>query len=291
MNSQGRFSLPAAPSQGWKAILSATFSGIGNDHLSLLAAAIAFYMLFAIFPALAAATSIFGLLADPNTLNQQLEQLRSILPNEAWTIIHNQLTGLVSRGSGSLSLATIVSLVIALYSARLAASSMMESLNLVYKLEETRGFLKTNAIALAFTAVAIVVALLAIALVIVAPIIFSVIGLSGIAGTFIGYLRWPFLFVLVALGLAITYRYGPDREHANWRWVTWGSISATILWLIASLGFSWYVAAFNSYDRVYGSIGAVVILLFWFWLTAFSALLGAELDKQIEDHARKDANR
>src|SRR6185312_7786878 len=120
--------------------------------------------------------------------------------------------------------------------------------------------------------------------IIVAPVIFGIFGRQGIAAPRIGYLRWPFLFVLVAPGLAVTYRFGPDRKNAYWRWITWGSITASILWLLVSIGFSWYVQAFNSYNKVYGSIGAVIILLFWFWLTAFSALLGAELDKQIEDH-------
>jgi membrane protein len=127
------------------------------------------------------------------------------------------------------------------------------------------------------------VLLLAIALILVVPIVPKFAGLSGIAETAIRYLRWPLLAGLMVLALAVVYRYGPNRDYARWRWVTWGSIFATLLWLAVSFGFSWYVANFNSYNRVYGSLGAVIILLFWFWLTAFSALLGAELDKQIED--------
>jgi membrane protein len=255
---------------------------MGADELSLLAAGVGFYALFAIFPGLGAATWLFGLLADPNTIQQQMDSLRDVVPAEAYDLIQKQLISLTSKQSTGFSLTGITSLLIALYSARLAASSMMQALNEVYKVKETRGFIETNAIAILFTVVAIVVFLLAIALLVVLPTIFRFIGFPPLIENLLRYLRWPALAALAVIALALTYRFGPNRKNVHWRWITWGSVTATAIWLIASFGFSWYVSAFGSYDRVYGSLGAVVILLFWFWLTAFSALLGAEIDKAIE---------
>ena len=264
-----------------KAIVMETVHNIGNHDTSLLAAGVAFYALFALFPALAAATWIFGLLANPATVHDQLNNLRDVVPAEAWQLIDQQLTTLTSK-SASFSLAGIISLLVAIYSARTAASSMMGALNVVYSIEENRGFIKTNAIAILFTVLAIVILLLAVGVLVVAPILFNFVGLNSFASEIIRYARWPALAVVMILALAVVYRYGPNRDRARWKWLTWGSATATVIWLIASFGFSWYVSAFNSYDKVYGSIGAVVILLFWFWITSFCGLLGAELDNVIE---------
>ena len=264
-----------------KAIVMDTFANVGKHDTSLLASGVAFYAMFALFPALAAATWIFGLVANPATIHDQLNSLRGVLPQEAWQIIDTQLNTLTSK-STSFSLAGIIGLLIAIYSARAAASSMMGALNVVYSTEDERGFIKTNAIAILFTVLAIVILLLAVGVLVVLPILFNFVGINSFAAEIIRYVRWPALAVVMILALAVVYRYGPHRERARWKWLTWGSATATVIWLIASFGFSWYVAAFNSYDKTYGSIGAVVVLLFWFWITAFSGLLGAELDNVIE---------
>jgi membrane protein len=267
--------------QELKTILMDTLHNVGHHDASLLAAGVAFYALFAVFPALAAATWIFGLLANPATVHDQLNNLREVLPGEAWQLIDQQLTTLTSQ-SATFSLAGIVSLLIAIYSARAAASSMMGALNVVYGIEETRGFIKTNALAILFTVLAIPILLLAVGVLVVAPILFKFVGLNTFASEIIRYARWPALAVVMILALAVVYRYGPNRDRARWKWLSWGSTTSTLIWLIASFGFSWYVSAFNSYDKVYGSIGAVVILLFWFWITSFCGLLGAELDNVIQ---------
>lgn len=266
----------------WKSLLGKVYTAMGADKLSLLAAGVAFYALFAIFPGLGAATWLFSLLADPSAIQRQLNNVRDVLPAEAFDLIQKQVGALASKQSAGFSIAGAGSLLVALYSARLAASSMMQALNAVYKLKETRGFIEVNAIALLFTAVAIVVFLLAIALLVVMPTLFQFFGFPAVVENLVRYLRWPALAAIAVLALALTYRFGANRKNVRWRWITWGSVTATVIWLIASFGFSWYVSAFGSYDRVYGALGAVVILLFWFWLTAFSALLGAEVDKAIE---------
>jgi membrane protein len=242
---------------------------------------VAFYALFALFPGLGAATWLFSLLADPTTIQQQADQLRDVVPAEAYKLIEQQLIALASKNGPGFSAAGVVSLLVALYSARLATLSMMQALNVIYKVEETRGFTRTNAIAILFTVVAIVVFLLAIAALVVLPALFGFVGFPPLVESLVRYLRWPILAALAVIALALTYRFGPNRKGARWRWITWGSVTATMIWLITSFGFSWYASAFGSYDRVYGALGAVVILLFWFWLTAFSALFGAELDRLI----------
>jgi membrane protein len=267
--------------QELKRILIETFNNVSKHNVSLLAAGVAFYAMFALFPALAAATWIFGRLANPSEIHDQLNNLRGVLPQEAWQLIETQLSTLTSRNT-SFSLAGIVGLLIAIYSARAAASSMMGALNVVYGTEDTRGFIKTNAIAILFTVLAILILLLAIAVLVALPILFNFAGLNSAASEIMRYVRWPALAMVMILALALVYRYGPHRERAHWKWLTWGSATATVIWLIASLGFSWYVSTFNSYDKIYGSIGAVVVLLFWFWLTAFSGILGAEIDNVIE---------
>ncbi len=278
---------PAAQGIGWphfrhlKDIVMSTLKGVGEHDISLLAAGVAFYALFALFPALAAATWLFGLIADPATIHEQLNTLRDVLPQEAWKLIDQQFDTLTAK-STSFSLPGLIGLGVSLYSARLAASSMISALNKVYGVEETRGFVKLNAAALLFTVLAIVILLLAIALLVAVPILFSFVGLSSVATALIRYLRWPALAVIMIMALAAIYRFGPARKNARWKWLTWGSATATLIWIAACFGFSWYVAAFNSYDKVYGSIGAVVVLLFWFWITAFCGLFGAELVNVVE---------
>ncbi len=133
-----------------------------------------------------------------------------------------------------------------------------------------------------FTIATVCVLVFNIYAVIAVPRVLNGIGLTELSNSILHTLRWPVLAVIMALSLALVYRYGPDRKDAHWRWVSVGSLAGTALWLAGSTGFSWYVSAFNSYDKVYGSFGAVVILLYWLWLTAFAALIGAELDMQIQ---------
>src|SRR5271166_2184575 len=263
-------------------VLVNVWKSISEDNISLLAAGVAFYMLLAIFPALVFIVAMFGLLTDPDQVRQWLVSLKGVLPSEAWNAIDAQVGVLLGQNSASLSLASIFSLLLAFINARLGAYSMMGALNVVYNAPETRSFTRTNLIAIMFTIAAVCVLVFNIYAVIAVPRVLEGIGLTEFTNSFLHTLRWPVLAVIMALSLALVYRYGPDRKDAHWRWVSIGSLAGTALWLAASTGFSWYVSAFNSYDKVYGSFGAVVILLYWLWLTAFAALMGAELDSQIQ---------
>ncbi len=263
-------------------VLICVWKSISADNISLLAAGVAFYMLLAIFPALVFIVAMFGLLTDPDQVRQWLVSLKGVLPGEAWNAIDAQVVVLMGQNSASLSLASIFGLLLAFINARLGAYSMMGALNVVYNSPETRSFTRTNLIAFMFTIAALCVLVFNIYAVIAVPRVLEGIGLSKFSNSILHTLRWPVLAVIMALSLALVYRYGPDRTDAHWRWVSIGSLAGTGLWLAGSTGFSWYVSAFNSYDKVYGSFGAVVILLYWLWLTAFAALMGAELDMQIQ---------
>ena len=263
-------------------VLIRVWKSISADNISLLAAGVAFYMLLAIFPALVFIVAMFGLLTDPDQVRQWLVSLKGVLPSEAWNAIDAQVVVLMGKNSASLSLASVFSLLLAFINARLGAYSMMGALNVVYNTPETRSFTLTNLIAFMFTIAALCVLVFNIYAVIAVPRVLDGIGLTESSSSILHTMRWPVLAIIMALSLALVYRYGPDRKDAHWRWVSIGSLAGTILWLAGSTGFSWYVSALNSYDKVYGSFGAVVILLYWLWLTAFAALMGAELDMQIQ---------
>jgi membrane protein len=255
---------------------------MSKDNISLLAAGVAFYSLLAIFPGFAFIVAMFGLLADPDVVQQQLMHIRALMPEQAWDALNAQLLVLTRQTSATLSLASAISLLLALINARLAVYAMMSALNTVYGLDETRSFVKINAIALLFTAAAFVDLIISIFAVIAVPLLLKFLGLAEFSHSIINTLRWPVLAALTALSLALLYRFGADRKDGDWRWIILGCLVAAGLWLLGSTAFSWYVASFGSYDKLYGSFGAVVILLYWFWLTAFVALAGAELDMQIE---------
>jgi membrane protein len=275
--------VPSPPARrGVFQIALGIWRAISADNISLLAAGVAFYTLLAIFPGLAFLVAMFGILADPAQVQQELLSLKDVLPAEAWNAIDTQLLALTRQNSAALSLASLFSLLLALINARLGAYATMGALNVVYKREETRSFAHTNLIAFIFTIAALVIFAFNVYAVAAVPQVLKYLGFTGLSGTIVHALRWPVLAVLMALSLALVYRYGPDRKDPHWGWVSFGSIAATALWLAGSSAFSWYVAQFNSYDRLYGSLGAVVILLYWLWLTAFAALIGAELDMQIQ---------
>jgi membrane protein len=263
-------------------IASNIWKAISADNISLLAAGVAFYTLLALFPALAFIVAMFGLVADPAQIRQELLSLKDILPAEAWAAIDAQLMVLTRQTTATLSLASLLSLVLAFINARLGAYSMMGALNVVYRREETRSFVHINLIAFIFTLAALVIFAFNVYAVAAVPELLKNLGFTNLPNSAIHTMRWPVLVLLMVLGLALLYRYGPDRKNPRWRWLSLGSLAATVLWLAGSTVFYWYAAAFNSYDRLYGSFGAVVILLYWLWLTAFSALMGAELDMHIQ---------
>jgi membrane protein len=275
------------PNPGWRDILLRVKSEVSNDHVSISAAGVAFFGLMAIFPAIAALIGVAGLALDPAAIEAQLEQAAAMLPQDAAAILQDQGRK-VAENSGGATFAAIGGIALALYSASSGMRTLMEGMNIAYDEEEKRGFVRLYATSLVLTLILIVGAVVALGATLVLPAVLSTVGLGAGLEAVLTYGRWPLLALLMILGLAVIYRYGPSRENARWRWITPGSVVATVLWLIASIAFSIYVRNFGSYTETYGSIGGVIILLMWLWLSAFVVLLGAELNSEMEHQTKRD---
>lgn len=266
----------------WRDVLLRVKQEIADDHISITAAGVAFYALLALFPAIGALVSLWGLVFEPHEIEQQLESLGAMLPPEAASIITTQAHKVVSDAGDGLTLAAVGGLILAIWSATKGTKALMEGLNVVHEETEHRGFLKLNFVALMLTLCGIVGIVIALGLIAVLPALLEYLGLGDTAEGLLVWLRWPLLFVFALGALGMIYRFAPSRDVPHWRWVTLGAAAATLLWVIGSLLFSVYVHNFGSYNETYGSLGAVIILLVWFWLTAYIVLLGAELNAQME---------
>ncbi|MCP8939594.1 YihY/virulence factor BrkB family protein [Alsobacter sp. SYSU M60028] len=276
------------PAPGWKDILFRVWSEMQEDRLLSVAAGVTFYSLLALFPAIAAFVSIYGLVADASTIQQHLQSLSFLLPGGAIDVIGEQVKRIASQGNDKLSMALAFSVLLSLWSANAGMKALFDALNVVYEEEEKRSFIRLNATSLAFTVGAIVFMMLAIAGIVAVPIVLKFVGLGAMAEALIKLARWPVLLVVIALALSVIYRYGPSRERAQWRWVTWGSAFASVAWIVVSILFSWYAANFGSYNETYGSLGAVIGFMTWIWLSTTVILLGAELNAEIEHQTAAD---
>lgn len=277
------------PARGWRDILLRTRQEITDDHLSIVAAGVAFYALLALFPAIAALVSLWGLVFDPQQIAKQVESVSGMLPQEAASIIKSQARKVASGAGGGLTLAAIGGVLLAIYSAGKGTKALMEGLNIVNDETESRGFLKLNLVALVMTFCGIVGLVIALGLIAALPAFMGNLGLGRTLEALVMWLRWPLLFAFALTGLAVVYRYAPSRDEPRWRWVSWGATAATTVWVVASLLFSIYVRNFGSYNETYGSLGAVIILLMWLWLSAYVVLLGAELNSEMEHQTTRDS--
>lgn len=275
------------PARGWLDILKRTVKQLKSDNVPIVAAGVAFYVFLALVPALIAVISVYGLVAEPADVQRQLESALAALPPEAADLVLDQVQTIVEQGRASLGLGLLVSVVVALLAASKGMLAMVTALNIAYDEDETRKFLRLRGLALLLTVGAAVAAVLGVGGMVV------VANLAEVLGTFgelvVTVVRWPVLAALAALILAVLYRYAPDRDPAAWRWVSPGAVAATLLWLIASVGFSLYVRNFGSYNETYGSLAAVVVLLLWLFLTAYAVVFGAELDSEAERQTAKDS--
>ncbi len=277
------------PRKGWKDILVRVKKEVSSDRIDLVAGGVAYYAMLALFPMLVAAISLYGLFTTPEGLESQIKAMSTMLPSEARAIIGEQLRSLVEGSSGGLTVGAAVGILVALYSATKGTDALISSIGLAYEEKESRGFFRLKGLSLALTFGLLVGALLAFTLVAVVPAVMNFVGL-GAAGRVIAELvRWPLLVLLFMGGLAIMYRYAPDRRPARWQWISPGALLATLLWVVASFLFSFYVARFGNYEATYGSLAAVVILLLWLWISAYAILLGAEVNAEIEHQTSCDS--
>jgi membrane protein len=276
------------PARGWRDVLLRTYREVKEDNVSIVAGGVAFYGFLSLFPALTALVSLWGLVADPSEVDRQLGPLFQVIPADAQRMLHEQLTQVAAQPSGSLGLRALVSIAIAVWSAGKGMGAVITALDIANDEAESRGFIRLAALRLVLTLGAIAFVLVALGGVVLVPVLFGLLGLSGFGAELIEWLRWPFLAAAVLFALAVLYHYGPARTAARWRWVTPGALVATVLWLLGSVGFSIFVSRFGTYDRTYGSLGAIVVLLTWFLLSAWVVIVGAELNAEIERQTVKD---
>jgi membrane protein len=269
------------PPTGWRDVLTGVKDEARTDQVSLLAAGVAFFLLLSIVPTLLAALSIYGLVSDPAQVQDQIGDLANGLPDSARDLVVEQVTSVAERSTAGLSLSALVSIAVALWSASSGARHLVEALNTVYDEQDDRGPVQRYGQALALAAGAIVGGVVVIATLSILPGWLDELSGGSVLGTVAAVLRWPLLAVGFAVALGVLYRVGPDRDAPRVRWLSWGAVAATALWLLASVAFSLYAEHGGSYET-YGSLAGVIVLMLWLQLTASAVLLGAELNCELE---------
>ena len=277
------------PARGWLQVTKRAFAEGKKDNVSILAGGVAFFAFLALFPAIIAALTLYGLVADPTTVADQVAQLAQLLPETARPLVVDQLNSVAAGSGGALGIGLIISLLAALWSASGGTMNLIAATNVAYDEDESRGFVRLRGLALLLTLGAVVFVLLAVALVAVAPVLLDALGLGGIALVIAQVLRWLLLVALVVSALAVVYRVAPDRDAPRFAWVSTGAIVATVLWVVASVAFSLYVSNFGSYNKTYGALAGVIVLMLWLYLTSYLVLLGAEINAESEKQTSRDS--
>ncbi len=285
---QGATTPTEIPAAGWWTIAKRTAGKFGENELMSEAASVTFYALLSLVPAITALVSLYGLVADPTTIAKQLDSLAGVIPSGGMEIIGEQVKRLTQGPTGGLGIGLLVGLATALWSANAATKAMFSALNDVNGERETRNFLRLTGTSLTFTIGGIVIMILGLVIVVALPALFQAIGLDTAFALAMRILRIPLMLLVLVAALALLFRYGPDRRPAQWRWVTWGGAFGAIGWVALSVGFSWYVANFGSYNKTYGSLGAIIGFMTWIWLSTTVLLLGAQLNAEMETQTARD---
>ena len=276
------------PRAGWRDILLRVREKIGRDNAALIAAGIALNTLLAVFPALGVAVTVYGLFSSPSAVVEDLQPFFSILPPQAAILLQDQLQSMVSPTHVKLGLGALASALLAFWSARQGMSALMTATNIAYYERERRTFLRQAIISLGFTLAAVVAFLVMLLLGVAVPLVLQMMPLGSVAAGAILVTRWVLLWLFSVAALAAVYRYAPDRERPQWRWVIWGSITASSIWLLGSVLFELYVKSFSSYGTTYGALGGVIVLIMWFYLGGFAVVIGAEVNAEMEHQTAMD---
>ena len=277
------------PLRGWKDVLLRVWEESSRDNLALIAAGMAFYAMLSVAPALAVIISVYGLVYSPQDLAGQLEIVSSYLPGDAQALIQNQLEELVSTRDMNLGWGIAASAAVSLWSSSKAMKSLFGGLNAVYEEEETRGWFWLALQSVGFTLAGLLVLILTIVSIGLLQPLLEYLTLDDSVALLVQVLSLVLVSTVVLIGLAILYRYGPSRRRAHWRWVSIGALVAWATWILVSSGFSWYVTHFDSYQKTYGALGAVAVLLMWFYVSAYAVLIGAELNAELEHQTEIDS--
>jgi membrane protein len=276
------------PALGWRDIVWRVIFSVSSDRVLSTAGSVAFFTLLAVFPGIATVVSLYGLFADPNTIGKHLVILSGLLPGGVLELISGQIVLIATQSGKTLGTAFLIGLGIALWSANSGVVALFDALNVVYDEKEKRSLAVLYGTTFLFTLGAVAFVIMALAGVVAVPVVLQVVGLPPVTERVVSVARWPILLACVIATLAVVYRFGPSRNEARWRWVTWGSVVGALLWLAASMVFSWYVANFDSYNRTYGSLGAAVGFMVWLWLSMVVVLIGAEVNAEMEHQTARD---
>lgn len=273
--------------KSWVSAIKQTAGDVGEDNLSFIAGGVAFFGFLAIFPALSAAVMVWGLFAEPADVEAQLSQIGQTMPEAAWGAIEGQMSAIAGGSASTLGIGLVVSLLLAFWSAAKGARALIAAMNISYAEDDERNFIKSNLIALAFTVGGVFYAVATLILVGALPAILSAIALGAFAEAAIEAARWLVAVVLFALALSALYRYAPDRAaKPGWKLLAPGAVAATVLWIVASIGFSIYTANFADYNATFGALGSVAVLMLWMWISAFIVCFGAVLNAELEPGGR-----
>jgi membrane protein len=270
------------PPKGWWQVAKRGWRESKADNVSVLAGGVAFFGFLALFPALIAALTLYGLIADPARASAQIQGLVSGLPSAAQSVITDQLTTVAQGGTTALTVGLVVALGAALWTASSGVSNLIKAINIAYDEQEGRGFVKLRALALALALAATVFVLVSLTLVAVVPALIDALGLGPFGRIVAQVVRWLLLVALLMVGLAVVYRIAPDRRAPPWRWVSPGAVAGTLLWIAGSAAFSLYVTFFGNYNKTYGALAGVIVLMLWLYLTSYIVLLGAEINAESE---------
>lgn len=279
------------PVRGWKDIAVRTGKEVTTDQVPMMGAAVAFYSLLALVPALVAAVSIYGLVADPAKVEGQVGGWLAAAPAEVRQLAVTQLKSITANAGAGASFGIVIGILVALWSASSGMSHLIQAVNVAYDEEETRTWVRRRLLALALTCGAIAFLLFAVIVIAVVPALIADTGLGALGRIVGGILRWVVLLVGMMSALTVLYRYAPDRDEPRWSWTSPGAIAATVLWLVASAVFSLYTANFGKYNETYGSLGAVVVVMLWLFITAVAVILGAELNAELERQTAHDTTK
>jgi membrane protein len=276
------------PWLGWKDILYRLWNEVADDRVGTVAAGTTFFLLLAIFPALAAMVSLYGLAADPITISEHVADVKGYVPSAVIDMLGNELKRLTENRGTALGFGFVSGLAVALWSANNGIRALFDALNVAYDEKEKRGFFKLLFVSLSFTLGAIVFAAVLLNVVVGVPIVIKFLNLGPVGDLLVTVLPAIVLFTMAIFGLATLYRFGPSRTRPKWRWITPGSIFAAVVWLIFSTLFSWYLSHWTDYSATYGSLGAIIGVMMWMYLSLWVVLVGAELNAEIEHQTAAD---
>lgn len=276
------------PAKGWKDILKRVKTEIKDDRLSMISAAMAYYALFAFVPALSSIVLIYAWISNPSEIQNHISTMSNFLPPDAQNILTEQLGSLSGKASSTLGVGAIGALLIALWSASKGSKAIIEAMNIIYDEKETRGFFKLNFFALGMTLLGAVMGILAIGVIIIVPVIMNLFNFLPMVNVLATAGSWILLLAIFTFYLSFAYRFGPNRENAKWKWVSLGAVFSAVTWALVSALFSWYAKEFGNFNKTYGSLGAIIVMMTWFYLSSFVILVGGEINAEMEHQTAKD---